>query len=157
MTFAARSLGYLADPLTPTFGISAANGSNTGAKAETFSFVGWSTVSVSSGPGGASFPGSASLPMGSVVSGNPGLNTTAIIGAYSASQASVSTTSSYGIVVSGSVSSGFSTMTVAGTLIGGSPTYTADPIGGLYTYVNWSRADATSLFAGGGTKTVVVT
>ena len=154
MTFAARSLGYLADPLTPTFGVTAGNGTNLGAKSETFSFVGWTTVaSASANPGGAYGPDAV---MGSVASGNPGLGTTPIIGAYSGSQASVTTTSFYGVVVAGTISSGFSTMTVAGTLIGGSPTYQALNTG-TYTLVYWSRSDATSLFAGGGTKTVVVT
>lgn len=150
MAFAARSLGYLDNPLTPTFVVTSASSTNTGSKGETFTFVGWSTATTASGPGGAYAPGTT---MGTLVSGNPGLNGVVILGAYSNSQASLTTTAGYGVLVQGSVSSGFSNLSVAGTNIGGTPTYQSSI--GSNTYIWWSRADTTSLFTGSNITVVV--
>jgi hypothetical protein len=138
--------------LTPTFVVTSATGTNLGAKAETFTFVGWTTVAVvGSNPGGAYGPSAA---MGTLVSGNPGLTGVPILGAYSNSQASVTTTSGYGVVVLGTVSSGFTNLSVAGTNIGGAPTYQSLN-SGSHTYIWWSRADTTSLFTGSNITVVV--
>lgn len=138
--------------LTPTFSVNVGTATNTGSKSETYTFSGWCSVATGAGPQGSVAPGAT---MGSVASGNPGLTGITIIGAYSASQSGVTQTASYGVLVAGTISSGFTSMTVAGTLIGSSPTYSQAGLG-AYTYVNWARIDATSLFTG-GPITVVVT
>lgn len=151
MTFAARTLGYLADPLTPTFVVNVGSDSNLGPKSSTFYMDGWCPYTVAGpAPTGSIYP---STSMGSKSSGNPGIGTLVITAAWSSGDTTTNANAYY-VAVVGNVTSGITAMSVAGTNIGGTATYTYDSTNNI-TRVSFSRTDATSLFAG-ATVTVVV-
>lgn len=149
MTFAARTLGYLSN-ISPTFVVNVGSDSNLGPKSTTFYMDGWCPYTVAGpAPSGSIYP---STSMGSV-SGTPGIGSLVIVAAWS-SGTTTANADTYYVAVTGNVSSGITAMSVAGTNIGGTATYTYDSTNNI-TRVSFARADATSLFAG-ATVTVVV-
>lgn len=149
MTFAARTLGYLSN-ISPTFVVNVGSGDNLGPKSSPFYMDGWCPYTIAGpAPLGSVYP-SASI--GSV-SGTPGIGSLVIVAAWSSGD-TTSNANAYYVAVTGNVSSGIAAMSVAGTNIGGTATYTYDSTNNI-TRVSFARTDATSLFAG-ATVTVVV-
>lgn len=158
MSFLARMCFYEGG-FNPTFVVASASDTNLGpgGTPPTYTFYGWDPSNVTVGTG-ALGPKVPAIGMGSCSTPNPGANGISILGAYSSSGPNLINAVAYYLVIAGTISSGFSTMNVAGTALGVGPTYQNITTSlGATTLVTFTRTDAVSLFAGGGNKTVIVT